>query len=126
LTSAFGPHKTVLLVDDNTQILETTARYLRARDLEVVTSSAALGVSALALRHVPDVIVLDVMMPALGGEALASLLRGLPVARETPILFYSAMEEEQLQRLASSLPGAGFVSKADGLAALHTAIVARL
>jgi CheY-like chemotaxis protein len=126
LTSVIGLQKTVLLVDDNAQILETTARYLRARDLGVVTSNSPLGVSALAMRHVPDVIVLDVMMPALGGEALASLLRGLPAARATPILFYSAMEEEQLQRLASTLPGTGFVSKADGLAALHSAIVSRL
>jgi CheY-like chemotaxis protein len=133
LTSANGTQKTVLLVDDNAEILETTARYLRARALGVVTASSPLGVSALVIRHTPDLIVLDVMMPALGGDALASLLRGLPGAptgrpagRTAPILFYSAMEEEQLQRLAASLPGTGFVSKADGLAALHTAILARL
>jgi CheY-like chemotaxis protein len=138
LTPANGSQKTVLLVDDNAEILEATARYLRARALDVVTASSALGVSALVLRHNPKVIVLDVMMPALGGDSLAALLRVLPgtngsgngnghsAGRSTPILFYSAMEEEQLHRLVRSLPGTGFVSKADGLLALHAAILARL
>jgi CheY-like chemotaxis protein len=136
LTPANGSQTTVLLVDDNREILEATARYLRARALDVVTTSSSLGVSALVLRHNPKVIVLDVMMPALGGDSLASLLRTLPngngngnghsAPRSTPILFYSAMEEEQLHRLVASLPGTGFVSKADGLLALHAAILARL
>jgi CheY-like chemotaxis protein len=137
LTTSNGSQKTVLLVDDNAEILETTSRYLRARALNVVTAKTALGVSALVLRHCPNVIVLDVMMPALGGDSLASLLRTLPAAvgngngnghaaRSTPILFYSAMEEEQLHRLVTSLPGTGFVSKTDGLLALHAAILARL
>jgi CheY-like chemotaxis protein len=132
LTTSNGVHKTVLLVDDNAEILETTARYLRARGLGVVTADSPLGVSALVLRHSPDVIVLDVMMPALGGDSLASLLRSLPAglsrsaSRGAPILFYSAMEEEQLLRLVASLPGTAFVAKADGLPALHAAIAARL
>jgi two-component system OmpR family response regulator len=124
--------KTVLLVDDNSEILEITARYLRSRGLLVYTSDTALGVSALVLRHCPDIIVLDVMMPALGGDALASLLRALPnghprgQTRGAPILFYSAMDEEQLLRLVASLPGTAFIAKADGLPALHAAIAARL
>lgn len=36
-----------LLVDDNADILATTARYLAARGFEVVTSNSPLGVSSL-------------------------------------------------------------------------------
>jgi CheY-like chemotaxis protein len=118
--------KTILLVDDNAQILSTTAAYLSARGMRVVTSESALGVSALVRRHQPAVIVLDVMMPALDGDALAALLQGQPNARATPIIFYSAMEEEQLHRLSLRMPGTSYMPKADGLAALHSAIMARL
>jgi sigma-B regulation protein RsbU (phosphoserine phosphatase) len=117
--------KTVVVVDDNEQILATTAAYLKARGVNVVTSESALGVSALVRRHQPSVIVLDVMMPALDGDALATLLRSQPNARETPIIFYSAMEEEQVHRMVKKTPGASYVPKADGLPALYSAIMAR-
>ena len=118
--------KTVMLVDDNEQILTTTSAYLKARGFHVETSNSALGVSALVRRHQPAVIVLDVMMPALDGDALAGLLRNLSSGRSTPIIFYSAMEEEQLHRIAQRMPGTSYVAKSEGLAALHAAIVASL
>jgi two-component system, OmpR family, response regulator len=118
--------KIVLLVDDNLEILETTSNYLHTRGLHVVTSSSALGVTALVSHHRPDVIVLDVMMPALDGDALASLIRGRKNnTRATPIIFYSAMEEEQLHCLAAGLPGTSYVAKSEGLGALYSAIIAQ-
>ena len=117
--------KTVLLVDDNEEILETTASYLRSRGLQVLSFSSALGVTALVGRHHPDVVVLDVMMPALDGNALATILRGQKTAvRSTPVIFFSAMEEEQLHCVAASVAGASYVAKGDGLGALYAAIVA--
>jgi CheY-like chemotaxis protein len=117
--------KIVLLVDDNPEILETTLSYLQTRGLHIVTSSSALGVTALVGKHRPDVIVLDVMMPALDGDALATLIRGRKNStRATPIIFYSAMEEEQLHRLAADVPGTSYVAKSEGLHALYSAIIA--
>ena len=118
--------KTVVIVDDNEQILTTTTAYLEARGLTVVASRSALGVSALVMRHHPSVIVLDVMMPALDGQALAGLRRNKNDSRGTHIIFYSAMEEEQLDRIVRDTPSASYVPKADGLPALYSAIQARL
>ncbi|MGH7439576.1 MAG: response regulator [Polyangiaceae bacterium] len=117
---------TVVLVDDNEQILTTTSAYLEARGLNVVSSRSALGVSALVMRHRPSVIVLDVMMPALDGQALAGLLRGKADVKGTHIIFYSAMEEELLDRIVRETPSASYVPKTDGLPALYSAIQARL
>jgi CheY-like chemotaxis protein len=121
---ASGTPKTVLLVDDNPTILETTSLFLRARGVHVVAVDTALGVTALVLRHHPDVVVLDVMMPALDGGALAAIIHGKKDLRAIPIIFYSAMEEEQLHRLTAKVPGSTYVAKADGLEALHSAILA--
>jgi DNA-binding response OmpR family regulator len=119
MADAHGP---ILLIDDNAEILTTTARYLRARGLEVVTSSASLGVSSLVRRHVPSVIVLDVMMPALDGGALARLLHTPGPKGTTPIIFYSAVDEEQLYAVTRKTPGASYVPKSEGLGALEAAI----
>jgi DNA-binding response OmpR family regulator len=116
----------ILLVDDNSEIIATTAHYLRARGLEVVTSDSPLGVSSLVRHHAPSVIVLDVMMPALDGNALARVLNAHGLARKTPIIFYSAVDEEQLYAIACEIPGASYVPKSEGLSALHAAIQTRL
>jgi DNA-binding response OmpR family regulator len=112
----------ILLVDDNAEILATTARYLRARDLEVLTSNSSLGVSSLVRRHAPCLIVLDIMMPAIDGNALVPVLYANGLARTTPIIFYSAVDEEQLYGLAHQTPGASYVPKSEGLGALYAAI----
>lgn len=116
----------ILLVDDNAQILETTARYLSARGFEVVTSDSALGVSSLVRHHRPALIVLDVMMPALNGDKLARVLSSQRTQRTTPIILYSAMDEEQLYAIVSEIPGCSYVVKSQGLGALYTEILARL
>jgi DNA-binding response OmpR family regulator len=119
MADARGP---ILLVDDNPEIIATTARYLRARGLEVFTSSSPLGVSSLVRRHAPSVIVLDVMMPALDGNALVLVLTTHGLARSTPIIFYSTLDEERLYAMARETPGASYVPKSEGLAALYAAI----
>jgi DNA-binding response OmpR family regulator len=112
----------VLLVDDNLDVLVATARYLREQGLEVLTSSSGLGVSTLVRRHSPAVIVLDVTMPALDGDALARLLTSQGLARTTPIIFYSAVGEEELDVIAHRIPGASYVQKLDGAPALYARI----
>jgi DNA-binding response OmpR family regulator len=119
MTDDRGP---ILLVDDDAEILVTAARYLRARGLKVITSQSALGVSAIVRREIPSAIVLDVNMPALDGNALARVLNLHGLARTTPIIFYSAVDEEKLRALASEIPGASCVPKIEGPAALYEAI----
>jgi len=113
---------TVLVVDDNPDMLVWIGSYLGARGLRVVPSNTALGVSSLVLRHRPEVVVLDVMMPALDGGSLARLLLGLRAAPDMRIVFYSSMDEERLYELARTTPRSSYVLKSDGLGALYVAI----
>lgn len=69
----------VTLVDDETDFLESTARLLRRRNINV--STATSGEDALALlAHDPvDIVVLDLRMPGLGGRwALEKIKRDYP------------------------------------------------
>jgi CheY-like chemotaxis protein len=126
LASVSAERPIVLLVDDNADILETTSRFLRARGLDVIAVDSALSVAALVVRHQPQIVVLDVMMPALDGDVVAKLVASQPGIRSTPIVFYSAMEEEQLYALVRCMPGTSCVSKSDGLEALHSTILGTL
>jgi CheY-like chemotaxis protein len=114
----------VLLVDDNGELLVSAARFLRQRGLDVDTSGSALGVSHKIRANRPDLVVLDVMMPEVGGGSLAAFLQNMEAMKDVPILFYSAMDEEELHELARQ-HGVGYVSKTDGLPALFEAIQAQ-
>jgi len=102
----------VLLVEDNDEIRFATTKFLEKSGITVVAVRSAIGVGALVLQHRPSVLILDVMMPALGGGQLAQMFRGR--GDETPIVLYSAMPEEDLYRLSRSLPGTVYVLKTDG------------
>jgi CheY-like chemotaxis protein len=80
----------VLVVDDETTIRDLIADALREPGYEVQTASN--GVEALALVHrwLPDVIVLDLMMPRLDGTGFTELLRVNPDFAHVPVLLVTA------------------------------------
>jgi len=102
----------VLLVDDNPQTLDDTASYLRSRGVSVVALSSPFGVTNTVRREYPNVIVLDVMMPGLSGGGLGSFIRH---ETEAPIIYFSAMPEEDLRDLVRNTPNACYVLKSEGI-----------
>jgi DNA-binding response OmpR family regulator len=111
----------VLLVDDDSGILNAGEQYFKKRGVEVLRSDTALGVTAIVREKHPDVVVLDVMMPLLSGSTLAGYLKQLTAMKSVPIIFFSAMDEEKLRALAreAEVP---YVSKADGFPGVYDAI----
>jgi two-component system response regulator MprA len=80
----------VLVVDDDPPLRRMLERTLAAEGFEVTVAADGGGALAAAERYAPDVIVLDVAMPAPDGLAVARRMRakGLP----TPILMLTARD----------------------------------
>ncbi len=82
---------TVLVVEDETTLLETLAYNLKRQGYDVLTASGGTQALELARKEQPDVIVLDVMLPGLDGfEVCRALRREMNV----PILMLTARDEE--------------------------------
>lgn len=84
----------ILLVDDtpaNIQIL--LAIFKEEYNLFFATSGRE-GV-AVARRELPDLILLDIMMPEMDGYEACALLKGDPLTAEIPVIFVTAMGEEE-------------------------------
>jgi two-component system, OmpR family, response regulator MprA len=81
----------VLIVDDDPPLRRMLERTLAAEGFEVTLAADGAAALVAAERSAPDVIVLDVAMPALDGLAVCRRLRskGLP----TPILMLTARDE---------------------------------
>lgn len=106
--------KVILVVDDDPALLETTRAILEMEGFEVHTQLGAFGTGSLVQRLDPDLILLDVHMPALSGDNLVPLLRaGTTSNRDVPIVFHSSNDEASLRALVMKLGVRGYVCKGD-------------
>lgn len=110
----------VLVVDDDESHLELVSRSLRGHGFEVTTSSSSLGVSNLARRLLPDVVLLDVNIPALSGDRLAPLLRQIGGSQPMRVVLFSACDVDELRSLAASVSADAWIQKGCGADELAT------
>jgi two-component system alkaline phosphatase synthesis response regulator PhoP len=86
--------KHILVVDDEEDILELVEYNLRKAGFEVSTLASGSPVIAVTREKLPDLIVLDLMLPGLDGHELCSLLRNDPKTRAIPIVMLTAKSQE--------------------------------
>jgi CheY-like chemotaxis protein len=85
--------KSVLIVDDDADTLETLKLTLGVFHFDVSCASSGPEALKLATQIVPDAIVLDISMPMLDGFAVAKALRQIPVLADILIIAHSAHAE---------------------------------
>jgi len=85
---------TVLIVEDEPAILELVAVNLEHAGYETLRAASAEDANRLLSDILPDVVLLDWMLPGQSGVALARRLRGDVRTRELPLIFLTARAEE--------------------------------
>lgn len=103
----------VLVVDDDPLVLRILRDRLVPAGFLVTTTSAAFGAVQMVEDIGPDVVVLDVMMPALPGNRIAELIRQRFPDRNVAILLYSGRDLDDLPRLAAECGADAWVAKSD-------------
>jgi len=105
-------HKgTVLAVDDDPGALESIASALGMLGYEVwqaVDGSTAL---IIAREHLPEVILLDVMMPGLDGYEVCRQLKADPVTRLIPVVFLTGQEGREARIAGLDAGATDFLNK---------------
>jgi two-component system, OmpR family, response regulator len=98
----------LLVVDDEPNIRELLSVSLRFSRFEVATAATGHEALAAAELHLPDLVVLDVMLPDLDGFEVARRLRE---ARQVPILFLTARDAVEDKVNGLTLGGDDYVTK---------------
>ncbi len=101
----------ILIVDDEPDILEFLSYNLTAEGYEVFVASNGLKGLNEAKRVVPDLIILDIMMPEMDGVELCRRLRADPIFNDTSITFLTARQEDYSQIAALEQGGDDYISK---------------
>jgi len=120
--------KSVLIVDDEPAVLDLLTRTVVQRGTQALRASHGRAAVALALRHLPDAIILDLRIPELSGIEVVAQLRANPKTRSIPILVHTGgyLDEEErhslaghVQAITSKTERGAIVAELDRLEALE-------
>ncbi len=102
---------TILVVDDEQNIRDLFSSLLAGPDYLLLF--AANGADALesAYRHIPDLVLLDIMMPGMDGFEVCRRLRRDPRTKELPIIIVTALNDRQSRLLGIQAGADDFISK---------------
>ncbi|HEX2315420.1 MAG TPA: response regulator transcription factor [Thermomonospora sp.] len=104
-----GAGARLLVVEDDPNILELLAGSLRFAGFDVVSATTGATAVEAALRHRPDLIVLDVMLPDVDGFSVVRRLRS--GGTHTPVLFLTARDAVEDRITGLTIGGDDYVTK---------------
>jgi DNA-binding response OmpR family regulator len=99
---------TILVVDDEKEIVEVLAAYLEREDYEVLKAYDGQAALDIARRNEPDLILLDLMLPEVNGFEVCKLLR---VTSSVPIIMLTARDEETDKILCLEVGADDYITK---------------
>lgn len=118
--------KTVLIIDDNTDVRENIAEILELANYQVHTAADGKKGVQLAKEVLPDIILCDIMMPNLDGYGVLQILSNDPKTAKIPFIYLSAKTEQSDVRKGMNLGADDYITKpfeeTDLLQALETRI----
>jgi DNA-binding response OmpR family regulator len=98
-------------VDDEPQIVQLLNSRLKANHYEVLAAYDPIQGFKLAVEQLPDLIILDIRMPAGGGGGFFENLKARVNTSMIPVIFITAYPSKDIKDLILSFGAAGFIPK---------------
>ncbi|MGP8215211.1 MAG: response regulator [Bacteroidia bacterium] len=86
--------KTILLIEDNPDILENLTEYLEIKGFKTLIANNGKKGIELAREFIPDLIICDVLMPQMDGHEVLHILLDIAKTAEIPFIFSTSMSEK--------------------------------
>ena len=102
---------TILLIEDDQDVRETTADILEFSDFKVFQAETGEEGIKLAKRESPDLILCDIMMPGQDGYEVFSILSQDPKTYTIPFIFLTALAEKEEIRYGINLGADDYITK---------------
>jgi DNA-binding response OmpR family regulator len=85
----------ILIIEDDEIVAKTIERVLRGDEFKVNLANSGVEGLQVAHRLIPDLVILDVIMPGMDGYAVCREMRSDPILEEVPILFLTAKSKDE-------------------------------
>ena len=123
--SLFGP-KRILAVDDSATYLHDLAALLRSEGYDVVMArSGEEAIDMLTVQSV-DCILLDLLMPGLGGKETCKRIKLSPLVRDIPLILLTALEDRGSMLEGLSIGADDYISKSSEFEVLNVRVRAQM
>jgi two-component system OmpR family response regulator len=103
----------VLVVDDDDMVRAQLSALLAGAHHVAHSLPSAIGVTRVVVANRIDVVVIDVSMPTLSGDKLATLLRQNPRCKDLGVVLISGRSLEELEALAQEVTADAVVQKSE-------------
>ena len=101
----------ILIVDDDSDIVEMLKYNLTSEGYRVKSAANGLEALALAKQFIPDLVILDIMMPEIDGVETCRQIRTIPELANKLIIFLTARQEEYSEIAAFEIGADDYITK---------------
>ena len=102
---------TILIVDDNRDNLTVIGGLLKSEYHVRVANSGERALQVAVTAPIPDLILLDIMMPGMDGYETLRHLRAMPETRNIPVIFVTAMSADEDEEAGLRLGAVDYITK---------------
>jgi DNA-binding response OmpR family regulator len=102
-------NRTILILDDDQDILEVTKLILEMKGYKVETRDSVVDVVGLVDETNPDIILCDLMIPEIGGKEMIKSLKKTEQTKGIPTLVFSANSE--IENISKNIGADGYLKK---------------
>lgn len=92
----------ILVIDDNLLVLKKLSFYLNKKGHNVIESTSAMEALSLILKHQPDIVITDLLMPYVTGNELYKTLNYMNKT-ETKMIFITSLKDKYITDLDAEL-----------------------
>lgn len=105
------PPTRILIVDDDPDIVNVVMASLRSRDVEFITAADGVEAVEKAFVEVPDLIILDIMMPRMNGYQVCRLLKNDRNTWQIPVVMLTVKAKDKDRLYAMSVGADHYIVK---------------
>lgn len=103
--------KKILVVDDEPNVLRLVAARLCAHNYNVITASEGISALQKAREEKPDLILLDIRMPAGDGTKVFENLMNAGQVTDIPVIFMTANPSDDIRQKVTEMGAKDFIAK---------------
>lgn len=118
--------KTILIIEDDKTLRENTAEFLKEEGYTVIFAEDGLIGVQLAMKHLPDLILCDIMMPNMNGYDFYKTIQQIKITSTIPLVFLTAKSEREDIRAGMQLGADDYITKPFDLNELLQTVKVRL
>ncbi len=103
--------KTILIVEDEPDILKTLTVFLESEGFKVITARDGIAGVDMVREKIPDLVILDLMLPKLDGFKVCRILKFDENLSSIPVIMFTARAQESDRKLGQEVGANVYIAK---------------